>query len=191
MSLLLRRPPGREAYPGDVFYLHSRLLERAAKLSSLLGEGSMTALPIVETQSGDVSAYIPTNVISITDGQIFLSADLFNAGIRPAINVGISVSRVGSAAQIKAMKQVAGKLKLELAQFAELEAFAQFASDLDKATQNQLARAIETVAYLKVGEDGGSWEDLYQGVVGAPLNNRKARQRREEEREENFLLLDW
>ncbi|GJZ69833.1 ATP synthase CF1 alpha subunit [Tanacetum coccineum] len=135
MSLLLRRPPGREAYPGDVFYLHSRLLERAAKLSSLLGEGSMTALPIVETQSGDVSAYIPTNVISITDGQIFLSADLFNSGIRPAINVGISVSRVGSAAQIKAMKQVAGKLKLELAQFAELEAFAQFASDLDKATQ--------------------------------------------------------
>ncbi len=138
MSLLLS--PGREAYPGDVFYLHSRLLERAAKLNSLLGEGSMTALPIVETQSGDVSAYIPTNVISITDGQIFLSADLFNAGIRPAINVGISVSRVGSAAQIKAMKQVAGKLKLELAQFAELEAFAQFASDLDKATQNQLAR---------------------------------------------------
>ncbi|CAN1204248.1 ATP synthase subunit alpha, chloroplastic, partial [Linum perenne] len=123
MSLLLRRPPGREAYPGDVFYLHSRLLERAAKLSSRLGEGSMTALPIVETQSGDVSAYIPTNVISITDGQIFLSADLFNAGIRPAINVGISVSRVGSAAQIKAMKQVAGKLKLELAQFVELEAF--------------------------------------------------------------------
>ncbi|KAJ6215299.1 hypothetical protein RDWZM_010644 [Blomia tropicalis] len=142
MSLLLRRPPGREAYPGDVFYLHSRLLERAAKSSSSLGEGSMTALPIVETQSGDVSAYIPTNVISITDGQIFLSADLFNAGIRPAINVGISVSRVGSAAQIKAMKQVAGKLKLELAQFAELEAFAQFASDLDKATQNQLAREI-------------------------------------------------
>ncbi|KAL2934581.1 ATP synthase subunit alpha chloroplastic [Bienertia sinuspersici] len=140
MSLLLRRPPGREAYPGDVFYLHSRILERAAKSSSRLGEGSMTALPIVETQSGDVSAYIPTNVISITDGQIFLSADLFNAGIRPAINVGISVSRVGSAAQIKAMKKVAGKLKLELAQFAELEAFAQFAPDLDKATQNQLAR---------------------------------------------------
>ncbi|KAL9991177.1 putative H(+)-transporting two-sector ATPase [Helianthus debilis subsp. tardiflorus] len=149
MSLLLRRPPGREAYPGDVFYLHSRLLERAAKLSSLLGEGSMTALPIVETQSGDVSAYIPTNVISITDGQIFLSADLFNAGIRPAINVGISVSRVGSAAQIKAMKQVAGKLKLELAQFAELEAFAQFASDLDKATQNQLARGQRLRELLK------------------------------------------
>ncbi|XP_058103456.1 ATP synthase subunit alpha, chloroplastic-like [Magnolia sinica] len=149
MSLLLRRPPGREAYPGDVFYLHSRLLERAAKSSSRLGEGSMTALPIVETQSGDVSAYIPTNVISITDGQIFLSADLFNAGIRPAINVGISVSRVGSAAQIKAMKQVAGKLKLELAQFAELEAFAQFASDLDKATQNQLARGQRLRELLK------------------------------------------
>jgi len=123
MSLLLRRPPGREAYPGDVFYLHSRLLERSAKLSDELGGGSMTALPIIETQAGDVSAYIPTNVISITDGQIFLSGDLFNAGIRLAINVGISVSRVGSAAQIKAMKQVAGKLKLELAQFAELEAF--------------------------------------------------------------------
>nr|YP_009256825.1 CF1 alpha subunit of ATP synthase [Closterium baillyanum]ANI25726.1 CF1 alpha subunit of ATP synthase [Closterium baillyanum] len=149
MSLLLRRPPGREAYPGDVFYLHSRLLERAAKLSSQLGEGSMTALPIVETQAGDVSAYIPTNVISITDGQIFLSADLFNAGIRPAINVGISVSRVGSAAQIKAMKQVAGKLKLELAQFAELEAFSQFASDLDKATQNQLARGQRLRELLK------------------------------------------
>jgi len=140
MSLLLRRPPGREAYPGDVFYLHSRLLERAAKLSDECGGGSMTALPIIETQAGDVSAYIPTNVISITDGQIFLSGDLFNSGIRPAINVGISVSRVGSAAQLKAMKQVAGKLKLDLAQFAELEAFAQFASDLDKATQNQLAR---------------------------------------------------
>jgi F-type H+-transporting ATPase subunit alpha len=149
MSLLLRRPPGREAYPGDVFYLHSRLLERAAKLSDALGEGSMTALPVVETQAGDVSAYIPTNVISITDGQIFLSADLFNAGIRPAINVGISVSRVGSAAQIKAMKQVAGKLKLELAQFAELEAFSQFASDLDKATQNQLARGRRLRELLK------------------------------------------
>nr|YP_010290846.1 ATP synthase CF1 alpha subunit [Gahnia tristis]ULQ66003.1 ATP synthase CF1 alpha subunit [Gahnia tristis] len=149
MSLLLRRPPGREAYPGDVFYLHSRLLERAAKLSSRLGEGSMTALPIVETQSGDVSAYIPTNVISITDGQIFLSADLFNAGIRPAINVGISVSRVGSAAQIKAMKQVAGKLKLELAQFTELEAFSQFASALDKTTQNLLARGRRLRELLK------------------------------------------
>lgn len=149
MSLLLRRPPGREAYPGDVFYLHSRLLERAAKLNDKLGSGSMTALPIVETQEGDVSAYIPTNVISITDGQIFLSADIFNAGIRPAINVGISVSRVGSAAQVKAMKQVAGKLKLELAQFAELEAFSQFASDLDQATQNQLARGQRLRELLK------------------------------------------
>lgn len=149
MSLLLRRPPGCEAYPGDVFYLHSRLLERAAKFNSLLGEESMTALPIVETQSGDVSAYIPTNVISITDGQIFLSADLFNAGIRPAINVGISVSRVGSAAQIKAMKQVAGKSKLELAQFAELQAFAQFASALDKTSQNQLARGRRLRELLK------------------------------------------
>nr|YP_010732238.1 ATP synthase CF1 alpha subunit [Watanabea sichuanensis]WDY13152.1 ATP synthase CF1 alpha subunit [Watanabea sichuanensis] len=149
MSLLLRRPPGREAYPGDVFYLHSRLLERAAKLSDALGGGSMTALPIVETQEGDVSAYIPTNVISITDGQIFLSGDIFNAGIRPAINVGISVSRVGSAAQPKAMKKVAGKLKLELAQFAELEAFSQFASDLDQATQNQLARGQRLRELLK------------------------------------------
>uniref|UniRef100_A0A7S3ZAK5 ATP synthase subunit alpha n=1 Tax=Lotharella globosa TaxID=91324 RepID=A0A7S3ZAK5_9EUKA len=149
MSLLLRRPPGREAYPGDVFYLHSRLLERAAKLSDNLGGGSLTALPIVETQEGDVSAYIPTNVISITDGQIFLSADIFNAGFRPAINVGISVSRVGSAAQPKAMKRVAGKLKLELAQFAELEAFSQFASDLDQATQNQLARGKRLREILK------------------------------------------
>jgi F-type H+-transporting ATPase subunit alpha len=149
MSLLLRRPPGREAYPGDVFYLHSRLLERSAKLNSDLGGGSLTALPIIETQAGDVSAYIPTNVISITDGQIFLSGDLFNSGIRPAINVGISVSRVGSAAQIKAMKQVAGKLKLELAQFAELEAFSQFASDLDQATQNQLARGQRLREILK------------------------------------------
>jgi F-type H+-transporting ATPase subunit alpha len=149
MSLLLRRPPGREAYPGDVFYLHSRLLERAAKLNDKLGGGSMTALPIIETQAGDVSAYIPTNVISITDGQIFLSGDLFNSGLRPAINVGISVSRVGSAAQIKAMKKVAGTLKLELAQFAELEAFSQFASDLDKATQNQLARGARLREILK------------------------------------------
>ncbi len=149
MSLLLRRPPGREAYPGDVFYIHSRLLERAAKLSSALGEGSMTALPIVETQAGDVSAYIPTNVISITDGQIFLSSDLFNAGLRPAVNPGISVSRVGSAAQTKAMKQVAGKVKLDLAQFAELEAFSQFSSDLDKTTQNQLARGMRLRELLK------------------------------------------
>jgi F-type H+-transporting ATPase subunit alpha len=149
MSLLLRRPPGREAYPGDVFYVHSRLLERAAKLSDELGGGSMTALPIIETQAGDVSAYIPTNVISITDGQIFLSSDLFNAGLRPAVNAGISVSRVGSAAQTKAMKKVAGKVKLELAQFAELEAFAQFASDLDKSTQNQLARGVRLREILK------------------------------------------
>ena len=149
MSLLLRRPPGREAFPGDVFYLHSRLLERAAKLSENLGAGSMTALPIIETEAGDVSAYIPTNVISITDGQIFLSKDLFNSGIKPAIDVGISVSRVGSAAQIKAMKQVAGKLKLELAQFAELEAFSQFASDLDKATLQQLARGQRLRELLK------------------------------------------
>lgn len=149
MSLLLRRPPGREAYPGDVFFLHSRLLERAAKLNEELGSGSMTALPIIETQAGDVSAYIPTNVISITDGQIFLSSDLFNAGLRPAINAGISVSRVGSAAQIKAMKQVAGKVKLELAQYAELEAFSQFASDLDKATQQQLARGERLREILK------------------------------------------
>jgi F-type H+/Na+-transporting ATPase subunit alpha len=149
MSLLLRRPPGREAYPGDVFYLHSRLLERAAKLNDQLGAGSMTALPIIETQAGDVSAYIPTNVISITDGQIFLSSDLFNSGIRPAINVGISVSRVGSAAQTKAIKKIAGTLKLELAQFAELAAFAQFASDLDKATQQQLARGQRLQEILK------------------------------------------
>jgi F-type H+-transporting ATPase subunit alpha len=149
MSLLLRRPPGREAYPGDVFYLHSRLLERAAKLSSQLGEGSMTALPIVETQANDVSAYIPTNVISITDGQIFLESDLFNAGIRPAINVGISVSRVGSAAQTKAMKKVAGSIKVELAQYRDLEAFAQFASDLDEATQKQLARGQRLQELLK------------------------------------------
>ncbi len=149
MSLLLRRPPGREAYPGDVFYLHSRLLERAAKLSDEMGGGSMTVLPIVETQAGDVSAYIPTNVISITDGQIFLSSDLFNSGLRPAINVGISVSRVGSAAQIKAMKQIAGTLKLELAQFDELEAFSQFASDLDRTTQNQLLRGQRLREILK------------------------------------------
>ena len=149
MSLLLRRPPGREAFPGDVFYLHSRLLERAAKLNQKLGGGSMTALPIIETEAGDVSAYIPTNVISITDGQIFLSKDLFNSGIKPAIDVGISVSRVGSAAQIKAMKQVAGKLKLELAQFAELETFSQFSSDLDAATLQQLARGQRLRELLK------------------------------------------
>ena len=171
MSLLLRRPPGREAFPGDVFYLHSRLLERAAKLSDQLGSGSMTALPIVETQEGDVSAYIPTNVISITDGQIFLSGDIFNAGVRPAINVGISVSRVGSAAQPKAMKKVAGKLKLELAQFAELEAFSQFASDLDQATQKQLARGQRLRELLKQAQSSPlSLEDqvstIYAGTNG-------------------------
>jgi F-type H+-transporting ATPase subunit alpha len=149
MSLLLRRPPGREAYPGDVFYIHSRLLERAAKLNEDNGSGSMTALPIIETQAGDVSAYIPTNVISITDGQIFLETGLFYKGIRPAINVGLSVSRVGSAAQIKAMKQVAGKIKLELAQYREMEAFAQFASDLDPATQKLLARGARLTQLLK------------------------------------------
>ncbi len=149
MSLLLRRPPGREAYPGDVFYCHSRLLERAAKLSDDMGGGSMTALPIIETQAGDVSAYIPTNVISITDGQIFLSADLFNSGLRPAINVGISVSRVGGAAQTKAIKKIAGTLKLELAQFDELAAFSQFASDLDEATQQQLERGKRLRELLK------------------------------------------
>jgi len=147
--LLLRRPPGREAYPGDVFYLHSRLLERAAKLSDLKGGGSLTSLPIIETQAGDISAYIPTNVISITDGQIFLEADLFNSGFRPAINVGNSVSRVGGSAQIKAMKQVAGTLRLDLAQFRELQAFAQFGSDLDKATQAQLARGQRLTEILK------------------------------------------
>jgi F-type H+-transporting ATPase subunit alpha len=149
LSLLLRRPPGREAYPGDVFYLHSRLLERAAKLNDELGAGSLTALPIIETQAGDVSAYIPTNVISITDGQIYLESDLFYAGVRPAINVGLSVSRVGGAAQIKAMRQVAGRLRLDLAQFRELAAFSQFASELDTATQNQLKRGERLVEILK------------------------------------------
>jgi len=149
MSLLLRRPPGREAFPGDVFYLHSRLLERAAKLSDDMGAGSLTALPVIETQEGDVSAYIPTNVISITDGQIFLETDLFNSGLRPAVNVGISVSRVGGAAQIKAMKQVAGTLRLDLAQYREMQAFAQFGSDLDETTQAQLARGARLVEILK------------------------------------------
>lgn len=151
LSLLLRRPPGREAFPGDVFYLHSRLLERASKLNDELGAGSITALPVIETQAGDVSAYIPTNVISITDGQIFLESDLFNAGFRPAISVGLSVSRVGGAAQIKAMKQVAGRLRLDLAQYRELAAFAQFGSDLDKATQARLARGERMMAVLKQG----------------------------------------
>jgi len=152
ISLLLRRPPGREAYPGDVFYLHSRLLERASKLSDKMGAGSLTALPVIETQAGDVSAYIPTNVISITDGQIYLETDLFNSGVRPAVNVGLSVSRVGGAAQIKAMRQVAGTLKLELAQYRELAAFAQFGSDLDKATQAQLTRGQRLVEVLKQGQ---------------------------------------
>jgi F-type H+-transporting ATPase subunit alpha len=149
ISLLLRRPPGREAFPGDVFYLHSRLLERAAKLNDKLGAGSLTSLPVIETQAGDVSAYIPTNVISITDGQIYLETDLFNQGVRPAVNVGLSVSRVGGSAQIKAMRQVAGTLKLELAQYRELAAFAQFGSDLDKATQAQLNRGQRLVELLK------------------------------------------
>ncbi|NJD20040.1 MAG: F0F1 ATP synthase subunit alpha [Gemmatimonadetes bacterium] len=149
LSLVLRRPPGREAYPGDVFYLHSRLLERAAKLSDEMGGGSLTALPVIETQAGDVSAYIPTNVISITDGQIFLEPDLFFSGVRPAVNVGISVSRVGGKAQVKAMRKVAGRLRLDLAQYREMEAFAQFGSDLDAATQRQLARGSRTVELLK------------------------------------------
>ena len=149
MSLILRRPPGREAYPGDVFYLHSRLLERASKLNDKLGAGSLTALPIIETQAGDVSAYIPTNVISITDGQIFLETDLFNSGVRPAINVGLSVSRVGGSAQIKAIKKVAGTLRLELAQYRELQAFSQFASDLDESSRKQLERGQRMVEVLK------------------------------------------
>ena len=152
VSLLLRRPPGREAYPGDVFYLHSRLLERASKLSEELGGGSLTAFPIIETQAGDVSAYIPTNVISITDGQIYVEPGMFNAGIRPAINVGISVSRVGGSAQIKAMRKVAGRLRLELAQYADLEAFARFGSDLDKATLQQLRRGSRLTELLKQGQ---------------------------------------
>ena len=152
MSLLLRRPPGREAYPGDVFYIHSRLLERAAKMSDEHGGGSLTALPIIETQAGDLSAYIPTNVISITDGQIFLETDLFFSGVRPAINVGLSVSRVGSAAQTKAMKKIAGPVKLELAQYREMAAFAQFASDLDASTRQLLDRGVRLVELLKQGQ---------------------------------------
>jgi len=171
LSLLLRRPPGREAYPGDVFYIHSRLLERAAKLSDGLGAGSMTALPIIETQGGDVSAYIPTNVISITDGQIYLETDLFYSGVRPAINVGLSVSRVGGAAQIKAMKQVAGKLRLDLAQYREMAAFAQFGSDLDAATQAQLARGERLVEILKQDQykpfsTAGQVISIFAGVRG-------------------------
>lgn len=168
LSLLLRRPPGREAYPGDVFYVHSRLLERACKLNDSLGGGSLTALPIIETQAGDVSAYIPTNVISITDGQIFLSTELFNSGIRPAIDVGLSVSRVGGAAQVKAMKQIAGTLRLELAQYREKEAFAQFGSDLDKATQQQLARGQRLVEILKQPQyKPKSWLDQVIAIFAA------------------------
>ena len=179
MSLLLRRPPGREAYPGDVFYLHSRLLERAAKLNEKHGSGSLTALPVIETQAGDVSAYIPTNVISITDGQIFLETNLFYKGVRPAVNVGLSVSRVGSAAQIKAMKQVAGRIKLELAQFREMEAFSQFASDLDAATQRLLARGARLTELLKQAQYSPLTVEeqvvvIYAGVRGhldkVPLN---------------------
>jgi len=170
MSLLLRRPPGREAFPGDVFYLHSRLLERAAKMNDELGAGSLTALPIVETQANDVSAYIPTNVISITDGQIFLETDLFYQGIRPAVNVGLSVSRVGSAAQIKAMKQVAGKIKLELAQYREMAAFAQFASDLDAATQRLLARGARLTELLKQGQYQPMVVEMQAAVIYAGVN---------------------
>ena len=176
VSLLLRRPPGREAYPGDVFYLHSRLLERCAKLSDELGAGSMTGLPIIETKANDVSAYIPTNVISITDGQCFLESDLFNSGVRPAINVGISVSRVGGSAQIKAMKKVAGRLRLDLAQFRELEAFAAFGSDLDAASKAQLARgcapgrAAQAAAVRAVPGGGG-------GRLGLVRHDGQARRR--------------
>jgi F-type H+-transporting ATPase subunit alpha len=170
MSLLLRRPPGREAFPGDVFYLHSRLLEREAKMNKELGAGSLTALPIVETQANDVSAYIPTNVISITDGQIFLETDLFYQGIRPAVNVGLSVSRVGSAAQIKAMKQVAGKIKLELAQYREMAAFAQFASDLDAATQRLLNRGARLTELLKQGQYQPMPVELQASVIYAGVN---------------------
>jgi F-type H+-transporting ATPase subunit alpha len=170
MSLLLRRPPGREAYPGDVFYLHSRLLERASKLNDELGAGSLTALPVIETQAGDVSAYIPTNVISITDGQIFLEPKLFNSGVRPAINVGISVSRVGGNAQLKPMKKVAGKLKLELSQYRELEAFAQFGSDLDPDTQRTLARGERLVKTLNQGERSPMTVDEQVASIYAATN---------------------
>jgi len=171
ISLLLRRPPGREAYPGDVFYLHSRLLERASKLSDEKGGGSLTALPIIETQAGDVSAYIPTNVISITDGQIFLETDLFHSGVRPAINVGISVSRVGGSAQVRSMRSVSGTLRLDLAQYRELAAFAQFGSDLDKVTQAQLNRGKRLVEILKQGQYqpmsiGLQTASVYAGVKG-------------------------
>jgi F-type H+-transporting ATPase subunit alpha len=167
ISLLLRRPPGREAYPGDVFYLHSRLLERAAKMREDLGGGSLTAIPVIETQAGDVSGYIPTNVISITDGQIFLESGLFFSGVRPAVNVGISVSRVGGSAQIKAMRKVAGTLRIDLAQYRELAAFAQFGSDLDKATQRQLARGERLVEILKQGQYAPMSVDLQVASVFA------------------------
>jgi F-type H+-transporting ATPase subunit alpha len=170
MSLLLRRPPGREAFPGDVFYLHSRLLERAAKMNEEHGLGSLTALPVVETQANDVSAYIPTNVISITDGQIFLETDLFYQGIRPAVNVGLSVSRVGSAAQVKAMKQVAGRIKLELAQYREMAAFSQFASDLDAATQRLLNRGARLTEVLKQDQYVPMPVELQVGVIYAGVN---------------------
>ena len=183
ISLLLRRPPGREAYPGDVFYLHSRLLERAAKMSNENGGGSLTALPIIETQAGDLSAYIPTNVISITDGQIFLEGDLFNQGVRPAINVGNSVSRVGGSAQIKAMRQVAGSLRLDLAQYRELAAFAQFGSDLDKSTQAQLNRGARLVELLKQPQYlplsvGQQVAIIYAGINGYPRHDRGLGRRR-------------
>ena len=170
MSLLLRRPPGREAYPGDVFYLHSRLLERAAKLSDARGGGSLTALPIIETKAGDISAYIPTNVISITDGQVFLESDLFYAGVRPAINVGNSVSRVGGAAQVKAMKAVAGTLKIDLAQFRDLESFATFGSELDKASQAQLDRGYRLTELLKQSQNAPVPVDEQVLVVYAGTN---------------------
>jgi len=170
ISLILRRPPGREAYPGDVFYIHSRLLERSAKLNENFGGGSITALPIIETQSGDVSAYIPTNVISITDGQIYLEADLFYKGIRPALNVGISVSRVGSSAQTKAMKKVAGKLRLDIAQFRELEAFAQFGSDLDENTRQRIERGRRTVEILKQGQYEPMLVEHQVAIIYAVIN---------------------
>jgi F-type H+-transporting ATPase subunit alpha len=169
MSLLLRRPPGREAYPGDVFYLHSRLLERSAKMSVEYGSGSLTALPIIETQAGDVSAYVPTNVISITDGQIFLESKLFNEGIRPAINVGLSVSRVGSAAQVTAMKGIAGSLKLELAQYREIEAFASFASELDNATQHILFRGTRLIEVLKQKQGSPLAVNLQVAIIFAGM----------------------
>jgi F-type H+-transporting ATPase subunit alpha len=171
ISLLLRRPPGREAYPGDVFYVHSKLLERAAKLSKEMGGGSLTALPIIETQAGDISAYIPTNVISITDGQIFLEPDLFYQGIKPAISVGLSVSRVGSAAQTKAMKKVSGKMRLELAQYRELAAFAQFASDLDEETKNKIERGKRLVEVLKQDQYSPLPFERQVCIIYAAVNN--------------------